>query len=203
MSIGKQQALALADGVVDSIGVSKDGFKSRQTISELELLAGEFIDDAQSNLNATNSISSGDLSKSIQADKPRASPGKVTVDIEMLFYGQFVNAGVKGLQSGSSTAGYSFKTPYPSEGMIAAIQDWVDRGKISTRTVKAARAYGAHEIKQQSIGGSLAWPIAYIIKQKGLKPTGFLDKAQATTEAKVEERLGAAFVIDITNSLTT
>ena len=203
MSINKQQALALADGFVNTVGGGKDGFKPRETISELELLAGEFIDDANNNLNATNSNASGELSKSLQALPPVASPGKLRVDIEMLFYGQFVNAGVKGLQSGSSTAGYAFKTPYPSEGMVAAIQDWVDRGKISTRTVKASKAYGRHETKQQSIADTAAWPIAFIIKQKGLKPTGFLDKAEKTTTDKVEQRLGSAFEIDIIKSITT
>jgi hypothetical protein len=44
--------------------------------------------------------------------------------------------------------------------------------------------------------------MARSIKQHGIKPTGFLDKAIATTRNKISDRLGAALRIDIISSIT-
>jgi hypothetical protein len=210
MSIGKAQAEALAVGFLDDIGEGGiEDLQPKETISELILLAAEFVEDAQKNLVASNSVASGNLSSSIVADEPITQPGKLTINIEMLPYGLFVNAGVKGTKAGSSTAGYSFKndrpgsaTKYP-KGMVAMIAEWIKRGKISTSNTNAKKTISVNERKNASIGQiSNAYAVARSIKRHGLKPTGFLDKAVQTTSDKVLDRLGAAFQIDILNSLT-
>jgi hypothetical protein len=202
MSIAKAQAAALADGFIQSLGTGDKGdFVPKNTLTELFLLAGELVDSAQKNLNSSNKNSSGKLSESLIVDEPVQNGKVVRADILMNFYGRFVNKGVKGLRGGSSLANYSFKTPYPSANMVKAIAEWAGRGKLKNVATKKYKAHGKHDVKNRSIENANAYAVAYSVKQKGLKPTGFLDKAVATTESKVGDRLGAALKIDVINSL--
>lgn len=202
MSISKAQAQALADGFLDDIGSNKDGLQPRETFSEMILIAGEFIEDCQQNLLSSNSNASGELSASLIANEPEKVGNAMRIDVYMNFYGAFVNSGVKGTKSGSSTAGYSFKYDMPTKNMVKAIQQWIDRGKISTSSVKKYSGYGRHEIKNKSIAQlDMAFAVARSIKQHGLKPTGFLDKAVAASVSKVADRLGVALSIDVLNSI--
>jgi hypothetical protein len=199
MSMSKAQAKILMDPVLNG-SAGLDSLNPVETLTELELLAGKFVEECQKNLIKSNSISSGDLSASIAAQDPEHSGTIVKVNIEMLLYGQFVNAGVKGTQKGRSTAGYEFKKLFPSKAFVESIEKWQERGRAATKNV--AKAYKKLEKKNTSISQiSSAYAIARSIMQKGLKPTGFLDKASKTIDDEVEQRLGAAFEIDIINSL--
>lgn len=202
MSIAQAQASALADKFLDNLGTGKDGIRPKETLTELFVIAGELIEEAQNNLNESNKHSSGNLSESLIAQEPTQSGKIVSINIMMAYYGLFVNSGVKGLQSGTSTAGYSFRTPNPSKNMVKAIQDWMDRASMGTRTVKKYSGYGKHETKNKGIAqASGAYAIAYYVKQKGLKPTGFMDKAVNSTRRKLADRLGAKLKIDIITAL--
>ena len=105
MSIGKAQAEALADGFLDDIGSDPNGLQPRETLSEIFLLAGELVEGAQDNLNASHTNASGDLSTSIAAREPVVGAGFIQIDIEMNAYGQFVNSGVRGTKGGSGLPG--------------------------------------------------------------------------------------------------
>lgn len=202
MSIGKQQAEALAEGFLDSIGSDRNEFRPKHSITEVILLAGELIEIAQQNLIKSNKNASGKLSESLIADEPALNGKEMRVDILMNFYGAFVNKGVKGLRAGRSTAGYRFRYPGVSQKFAAALAEWIDRAKISTRTVKQYKGYGKHEQKNKSISQlDSAYAIGRAIKQSGLKPTGFLDKAVTATANKVSSRLGAALRIDVLDGL--
>lgn len=205
MSIGKAQAAALADGFLDSFGSSKDDLRPKETFTEIILLAGELIQSCQDNLNKSNSNASGGLSSSLIAGEPVMSGKVLHIDMLMNFYGRFVNAGVKGTKSGKSLAGYSFKNEIVSRDMLKAIKAWIDRGKISTQSVKKYKAYGRHETKNRKLAklseADMSYAVARSIKQHGIKPTGFLDQAILTTQRKVAARLGAALKIDVINSL--
>ena len=202
MSIAKEQAKALAEGFLDSIGLDKDQFRPLNVYTELILLAGELIESAQNNLNAANLIASGDLSESLVADEPVKDGGVVRLDIYMNFYGQFHNKGVKGTGSGSSTAGYSFKDEVVSRKMYKAFSDWIKRAGLDTRTVKKYKGYKKHEQKRKRISQyDNTYAVARSVKMHGLKPTGFLDKAISKTESKVADRLGYAIEIDVIDGL--
>lgn len=203
MSIGKSQALAIADGFLDSIGTgSVDDLRPRETMSELVLLAGEFIEDAQNNLNVSNSNASGSLSASLTASDPITTGNVVKIDITMLPYGLFVNSGVKGTKGGSSNAGYSFKNDFPGTDFIKSIMAWQKKASASVTNSNAGKSISRNELKNHSISQiSSAFAIARSIMQKGLKPTGFLDKAVKTTQNKVEDRLGKALEIDIITAI--
>lgn len=202
MSISKAQAEALADGFLDSIGSEKDSFRPKESYTEVILLAGELIERCQDNLIRANRNASGKLSESLVADEPTLNGSEMRIDVLMNFYGAFVNKGVKGTKSGQSTAGYSFRNEGVSKRFAAELSEWVGRGKTSTRTVKKYKGYGRHEQKNKSISQlDNVYALGRSIKQKGLKPTGFLDNAVATTRSKVASRLGAALRIDVIDGL--
>lgn len=204
MSISKAQAAAIADGFLDTVGGDdKRGLEPRETFSEIVLLAGELVEDMQANLNQSTNNASGRLSESIQAGEPVKTGDVLRIDIYMNFYGQFQNKGVKGTRAGISYAGYSFRNEFPSKNMVNAIRQWITLAKISTRTVQKYAGYGGHEIKNKSLSKiDDAYAKARSIKMYGIPPTGFLDKAAATTAQKVKERLGLALKVDIINSIT-
>lgn len=202
MSINRAQAEALAEGFLDSIGEDRTDFRARNTFTEVVLLAAELIEQAQKNLNRTNSNATGALSESLEASEPVAEGGTLSIDVFMNYYGQFVNKGVKGLKKGKSNAGYAFKYEYPSKKMVEAIQAWIDQGKLKTQNVNAQKTVSKQEKKNASIGEiASAYAVARSIIQKGIKPTGFMDKAIETTRAKVADRLGLALKVDITAAL--
>lgn len=201
MSISKAQAQALADGFFDNMGGDKEGLRPRETVTELFLLAGELVEDAQTNLNKSKNNASGALSESLKLNEPIKTGTVVQVDVLMNFYGRFQNKGVKGTKSGSGL--YSFKTDMPSKKMVVAIEKWITRAKVSTRTVKKYSGYGGHEIKNKTISQyDSAFAKARSIKMYGFKASGFLDKAIKTTSDKLSDRMGAALKIDIINSIT-
>lgn len=197
-SIGKAQAEALADNFLDDIGSGDPGeLQPRETIAELLLLAGELIEEAQANLNATRSNATGNLSESIQAQEPKTAPGLIQIDIEMNFYGQFVNKGVKGTKGGNGL--YSFKTEFPSKKMVAAIRKYIKDARSKIGSDKTRIGY---ETKNTTISeASSAYAMARSIKRKGIDATYFMDRAIDETDKKISERLGDALGIDVLNSL--
>lgn len=200
MSISKSQAAALAEGFLNNIGSENEGLQPRKTITELFLLAGELIESAQKNLNATNSNASGKLSKSLELNNPKQSNGTVSVDVLMSFYGQFLDAGVKGTKSGHGK--YRFKSSFPSRKMVEALRKSIGRAWRSTTNVNRSKSISANEIKNSNISAiAKAYGAGRNIKMYGIKATNFMDKAIITTASKVSERLGNAFEVDILNSI--
>lgn len=200
MSINKAQADALSAGFLNNLGSGKDGLIPRESLSALFLLAGEFVEDCQQNLNEANSNASGSLSKSLVLNDPKQTASLVSVDVLMNFYGQFLNAGVKGTKSGAGK--YKFKNNFPSREMIQNLMQGINRAKKSTTNVNRHKSTSANEKKNVKISDiQKAWGAAVNIKMYGIKATGFVDKAVKTTIDKAAERFGKAFEIDILNSL--
>jgi hypothetical protein len=200
-SIAKAQASLLKTGFLDKPGTAGQVFP--ETLTEVQVIAGELARAASDNLANTKHIASGELAASITVENPVQDGTRVSVSITMLFYGAYINSGVKGTKSGRSTAGYSFKYPLPSKKMVDAIRAWIKSGKKATRNT-GKRTYGKHESKRKSVGAAgadAAFPIARAIVQRGIKPTGFMDKAIKTTAADISARLGARLEVDIINYL--
>jgi hypothetical protein len=200
--ISKSQAEAIASGFLDSVG-SDDSktFQPKEIYSEVILLAGELIESSQQNLNQSNSNASGKLSSSLVATDPIKSGNILKVNVEMNFYGQFINKGVKGVKMGSGP--YSFKYPHPSKKMVNAISQWQLGGKARTFNTNAKKTISANEKKNASISQiSSAYAIAQSIVNKGIAKTGFLDRAIAVTSQEASDRFGAALKVDILNSIT-
>lgn len=207
-SIGKAQAEALAEGFLDDIGSDPDGLQPRETLSELFLLAGELVEMAQDNLNDTKTNASGELSKSIATREPVAGPGFLQIDIEMNFYGQFVNSGVRGTRSGSGLYKFKHELGGRKKGqkgsgkkhkLVEAMIKYQKDARSKLTNVKVPIGY---ENKNSEIAKrASAYIMARSILQKGIKATYFMDKAIQETDRKVSERLGDALAIDVLNSL--
>jgi hypothetical protein len=151
MGISKSQAAALSEGFLDSLGDSKDGLQPRETLSELFLIAGEFVEDMQANLNKSNTNASGSLSKSLVLDEPHDGGGTLRVDILMNNYGPFVNKGVAGTQSGKSLSGFKFKSKFPSESMVKTLEAGISRAKKSSTNVSRSKSIRVNEKKNANI----------------------------------------------------
>ena len=124
------------------------------------------------------------------------------MDVIMNFYGKFINAGVKGTKSGTSKQGYAFKTPYASNKMARALMIGIGMAKKRSTNVNKSKSVSRNEVKNKTISEiDSAFGAARNIKMYGIKPTGFIDKAVVTTARKVQDRLGAAFQVDILNSI--
>lgn len=200
MSISKAQASALAEGFLDNIGGGKEGLRPKETYSELIVLAGEMAEQMQENMIKAKIIASGKGAASIEVMEPEQKGNTLSIDIMMNDYLRFQNKGVKGTKSGNGL--YQFKNDRPSQKMVLAFREWIKRAKISTRNVKKYSAHGRHEAKNKSISQfDSAYAIARSVKQHGIKPTGFLDKAADSTRKKIADRLGAALRIDVLDSL--
>lgn len=202
MSITRSQASALADGFLDNEagGSEKDEFQPTETYTELILLAGELVEDAQENLKMTNTNASGALSRSIILEAPVMDGSVLRQPISMLERGKYINSGVKGTKSGSGQ--YAFKYANPSRKMVASLLLGVRRAKKSTTNVNAKKTVSANEKKNSSISQlDSAWGAARNIKMYGIKATGFMDKAIYVAAGKVNDKLGGALAIDVLNSI--
>lgn len=203
MGITKAQADLLALQFLDEQAAGledKSVLQPKETFSVLFQLAGELIDDSQANLIADNSNASGGLSKSIVLSEPTEQGSILSVDILMAEHGQYINKGVRGTKSGAGL--YKFKSEFPSSKMLASLQRGKIRAKKSTRNTNAKKSTSANEKKNANVSQvSSAWGAARNIKMYGIKPTGFMDKAIQKTSQSAADKLGAAFRIDIINSI--
>lgn len=200
MSISKAQAEALADEFLDELGTDKGGIQPKDTLSEAVVLAAELAETAQLYLEQDKSNASGKLSDSIQVLEPITEGGLFITSVEMNFYGRFINSGVKGRKSGAGV--YAFKYNRPSRKMVDAIQQYIRSAGNKIRNTSKRKTISGNEKKNISISeAGSAYAMAQAIVNKGIRATGFMDKAVQETADKVSERLGAAFSIDIINSL--
>ena len=91
---------------------------------------------------------------------------------------KFVNYGVKGIKSGSSIKGYSFKTPNPSRKMVDNMREYIGVKGSSIRTINPIVSY---EQKAEDIANQQAYILAKMIKLYGIKPREYMEKAAAKT----------------------
>ena len=199
MGISIQQAKAVADGFLDSIGGNDTSdFKPTESMKGLIDVAAILITSAQKTLNSQGHVASGELSDSIQVQNPSLEGGVITLNIEALFYYQFLNKGVKGTKSGSGK--YSFKSAYPSQKMVKSIERWISRAGLSS--FSTSKSISNNERKNKTVGQyQRAYAVARSIKQKGIRASHFFDKAVLVAQAYSKEVLGKSLKIDIVNSL--
>lgn len=202
-TIGQAQAAALADGFLGSLGSSKDAeFVPEASLTALINLAAILITNVHINLQQSNQVSSGKLSDSFKVQNPTGTPKAITLKIEAASYYDFQNKGVRGTRGGSSGGNYSFKNESPSKDMVKAIEDWMKRGGMSTAIVPKQHTLTGHESKQKSISElNSAYGVARKIKIKGIKGTGYFDKAVKIAQQYAQEVLGKGLVVDIINAL--
>jgi hypothetical protein len=174
-SIASAQSRAIDNGLFDNLGSSRNIFEDLKPANLAEKLAAKVVLKMQENLNASKSNGSGALSNSIEISNTSFENNVFKVDIKIAYYGQFVNKGVAGTISGSSKAGYKFKTNNPSPAMLASLAKGQKKAGKKIRNNK--KNIGDYDKKNQRTSLASSWGAAVNIKKYGIAATEFIDKA--------------------------
>ena len=190
-----------------------EGGMLREDVAELSELEKElsnyistFLTKASDNLNKTNSITTGDLDRSLDFELVPNKNGYL-INFKALEYFKFVDKGVRGAGSSrkNNTSPYSFRYITPTKKHVDAIEKWIiDNGLVARAT--DVKKYG--KTKRESkvtdpIKGrrSLAYIIAKSIKREGLYETGFWSDAFDETfkdfGQKMSTALGKAITVNL------
>lgn len=200
--ISKSQAKVLASGFLDSLGNSPEfsDFIPDESLTALINVAALLIQEAGKNLHQSGHVSSGKLIDSLRALDPEYVGRHIAVDIEALFYYQFLNKGVKGTKGGSGQ--YSFRSSIPSRKMVESIRGWLQKAGASSFNIK--KSVSNLERKNKSISQfDKAYAVARAIKMKGIRANSFFDKAVQIAKGYAAYELGKSLAVDVINSLPT
>lgn len=187
-SIRQLQAELLDEGLLNRLGAQKEDLTKLPLMEQLLIQsAANFIIKVQENINALGISDTGALSDDISEGELTKQGGKYSIEVgypinsKAAKYYDFVNKGVKGIKSGTPNSPYSFKTLGVSSAMQKNILSWVKRnnirGDVAITKRQAKRQSLSTMVSQASNQKSLAYAIAKGIKKKGLKKTGYFDKA--------------------------
>jgi len=149
----------------------------------------------EKNINA-----SGDLSSNIDVVANEDGSG---IQISMIDYYDYVNKGVKGVNSSKNapTSPYKYKTYGMPLKARRGIKEYINSGKASIRTVNTKKTTIAAEQKRVSLIDSKVNEMVYNIKKYGIKTTNYFDNAMAKVLPELSEDmiklLGSAIVLQI------
>jgi hypothetical protein len=189
-----------------------EGESLREDVAELSELEKElsnyittFLTTASDNLNKTNSITTGDLDKSLDFELIKNKNGYL-INFKALEYYKFVDKGVRGAGSSrkNSTSPYSFKYINPSKSHVEAIKKWIQDNNLTSQVTDIKRwgTYKNREAKGRSMPlQSAAWLVARNIKRKGLSATNFWSDAFDQTFKDFGVKMSAALGRSITVNL--
>ena len=201
VSTAQAQAALLQGGSLDFIGDQRDdiGVSLKETDSALLRVAAKFVQDCRDNLNPSDRTASGELEKSIVPVVVEFGNNINIIDINVLFYYKFVDAGVKGLRSGSSTKGYSFKTAFPSKNMVDNLEAYIKSEGLAITNTKVALSTRERKRKGMPIPESrkAAIRMGIAIKRKGLDTSNFWQDALTELERDIATGVADALKIDI------
>jgi hypothetical protein len=201
----------LQDQLVNDLLLEKLGMdrKNYADLNELPatkqiiiLSAASFIEKVKENLQRMGKVSSGNLEDGIT--KGDLIEDRYGYEIDLGYesadsaskYFDFVNKGVKGVESGSPVSPYGFKSLKVSKDMVKSLLLWYRKRGNASRREDQKKKLSATQRKNKRLKKqvdaaknlkSLAYATAVSIKKKGIKKTGFFDKA-------VEFSFGKGFI---------
>ena len=196
-SIKQIEAEVLALLESKGFGISATEFDEITELKGIEelmvLAAANFILQVQENLTKAGKIDTGTLASDIEKGEITNSGGVYSIDVgypkgsKASKYYDFVNKGVKGTRSGTpADSPYSFRSDMPGPSMTSAIAGWYRRHASYGRRETQKKNLSAVQRKRKKLSKmvdankrlrSLAFATAVNIKRRGLKKTGFFDKA--------------------------
>ena len=196
-SIKQIEAEVLAKLESKGFGISATEFDEITELKGIEelmvLAAANFILQVQENLNQAGKIDTGTLASDIEKGEITNAGGVYSIDVgypkgsKASKYYDFVNKGVKGTRSGTpADSPYSFRSDMPGPSMTSAIAGWYRRHASYARKETQKKNLSAVQRKRKKLSKmvdankrikSLAFATAVNIKRRGLKKTGFFDKA--------------------------
>lgn len=145
---------------------------------ELERFFKEVIKQSRSNLTKGNNNASKDLYNSLDYD---INIGKNSIDADFLMedYGDFIDKGVKGTESGRSLANYKYTTKKPP---VKFLRTWLKRKtkKFRSRDLTAR-----------------AFMVQNVIYKRGIKPTEFFSKPFEREFKKLPDEIVEAYGLDV------
>ena len=159
-----------------------------------------FQKEIREQIKDKNITSSGQLADNIDVVANEDGTG---VFINMIDYYDFVNKGVKGVNSSKNAPNspYKYKTYGMPESARKGLKTYINSGKASIRVVNSKKTTIAAEQKRESLIDTKVNQLVYNIKKYGIKTTGYLDNAMAIVLPKLSEDIlnliGRAIVIQI------
>jgi hypothetical protein len=209
MSISQAQAKAIADGFLATLGQEKTINVDMPVIGAMLLRYGaEFQQAAIDNLNANNSIASGNIENNLTFEVTQFG---TTYTLSMGYpkntpaskYWDFVNQGVKGTKNIKADG----KTPYAFKSNkkaipISVVEGFLKYGKKKATQVKKYTKLGV-ELKAAEGTKSLKYAIARKIHKEGLRSTRYFDKARDSVfGADFQKVMNAALGYDVEIKIT-
>jgi hypothetical protein len=207
---------------LDSQGQSKNAFTDVEKLEGIEKLlvlsAANFIIKVKENLNQSGRVDTGALSSEIEEGEVQSGAGSVSITVgyptesKAAKYYDFINKGVSGTRNKIDSP-YSFKNERVGGPMQFAIAKWLRRNASAGRMEDQKKNLSAVQRKRKRLSKmvdqnkrlrSLAYAVSVSIKRKGLKKTGFFDKAGQFAFGKefndaVAKIIGREVVINIRN----
>ena len=154
----------------------------QQIRKELEKFQKYVISQARANLTRLRKNSSKNLYDSLKG-QVTYKKGDYTVEIEMEYYGNFIDKGVSGKEKKYNTP-YSYKSKMPPP---SALDQWIVRKGIAPRDAK-----GRFITRK-----SLQFLIARGIYKNGIAPSLFLTKPFEAAMRRLPQDVVTAYGIDI------
>jgi hypothetical protein len=204
MSIGKSQIDAL---IKDKLG--KTDFSIEDT-ANLDLnnptlalffeYAKIFQEEVREQIKNKNITSSGKLADNIDVVANDKGTG---IYISMIDYYDFVNKGVKGVNSSKNapSSPYQYKTYGMPETARKGLKEYINSGKASIKLVNTKKTTIGAEKKKVSLIDLKVNQLVYNIKKYGIKTTSYLDNALNEVLPKLNEDMlnliGRTIVIQI------
>lgn len=204
MSIGKSQIDALVKNSLGKTDYSIDDTASIDLDNPTLALFFEYTEifqkEIREQLKNKNITSSGQLADNIDVV---ANDNGTGIYINMIDYYDFVNKGVKGVNSSKNAPNspYKYKTYGMPESARKGLKQYINSGKKSIRVVNIKKTTIAAEQKRESLIDLKVNQLVYNIKKYGIKTTGYLDNAMTIVLPKLSEDIlnliGRAIVVQI------
>jgi len=187
-SIKQLQAELLDEGLLKRLGAQREDLTKLPLLEQLLIQsAANFILKVKENIEVLGISDTGALSDDISQGELTKQGGVYSITMgypaesDAAKYYDFVNKGVKGVQSGTPNSPYSFKTLGVSKGMAFNILKWIRRnnvkGGVALTKRQAKRQALSKIVSEANSKKSLAYAVARNIKKKGLRKTGYFDNA--------------------------
>ena len=204
MSIGKSQIDALIKGKLGKTDFSIEDTANldlnNPTLALFFEYAKIFQEEVREQIKNKNITSSGKLADNIDVVANDKGTG---IYISMIDYYDFVNKGVKGVNSSKNapSSPYQYKTYAMPETARKGLKEYINSGKASIRVVNKKKTTIGAEKKKASLIDLKVNQLVYNIKKYGIKTTSYLDNALNEVLPKLNEDMlnliGRTIVIQI------
>ena len=173
---------------------------SNPTLALFNSYAKEFLTAIEEQIKKKNVKASGKLQDNIKVIANEDGSG---IKISMIDYYDFVNKGVKGVDSrkNAPNSQYQYKTYGMPKSARKGIKEYIQSGKASISVVNQKRTTIGAEKKKISLIDLKTNTLVYLIKKYGIKTTNYFDIAIQSVVKNLSEDimnlLGKTIVVQI------